>query len=284
IIQGVTEFLPVSSSGHLVIYNELIGEAGETNLTFSVLLHFATLLAVIVVFHKDVWMLIREFFGVLVDLVKFFGVLVGLVKDKPDFNTPERRFLLMVIIGTIPAVLAGVGIKMLDLDSVMKNIFVVAAMLVVTAIFMFLVDSFNRGKYGESDAPMKTPLLVGIFQAVAILPGLSRSGSTIFSGLLGGLRKDFAVRFAFILSIPAILGAGLLELKDAIDTYGFALDPMFRGIQPLNLLTGFAAAAVFGFLSIKFIKVLIRNQKFYIFGIYCLLAAVFAVLVGTGVI
>ena len=267
VIQGLTEFLPVSSSGHLVIYGELFGKGDGGHLAFTVFLHFATLLSVLIVFYKDVWMLITEFFSALSDIIK----------GKPNFKTPERRFLLMVIIATIPAVVAGLLIKMTGLDEMLENIFVVAVMLIVTAILMFCVDRMNNGKYTGANAPFKASWIVGGLQAIAILPGLSRSGSTIFGGLLGGLKKEFAVRFAFILSIPTILGAGLVELAGVIK--GGDL-----GATPIGMLLGFIAALVCGIVSIRFIKVLIKNNKFYIFGIYCLLASVFAFLVGSGVI
>jgi undecaprenyl-diphosphatase len=268
IIQGLTEFLPISSSGHLVIYGELTGEAGDGgNLAFTVFLHFATLLAVILVYRKDVWALIRELVGTLADLSG----------GKPDMGTPGRRYLLMVIIGTIPAVIAGAGVKVLDLDSMLENIYVVAVMLIVTAVFMFLVDRLKEGEQTAKDAPLKTAWLVGILQGIAILPGLSRSGSTIFGGVLGGLKKEFAVRFAFILSIPAILGAAAVEL------YG-----VVKGGEAVtgtgNLIVGFVAAFVCGILAIKVIKVLINSKKFFIFGIYCCCASVFAFLVAFGVI
>jgi len=266
VIQGLTEFLPVSSSGHLVIFNALFGESGGGDLAFTVFLHLATLLAVVVCFRKDVWALIREFFAALWDLLR----------GRPNFKTPERRFLLMVIIATIPAVAAGMLIKLLNLDSVLENIFVVAVMLIVTATFMFLIDRL-KGVYTEKDAPYKVALLTGCLQAVAILPGLSRSGSTIFGGVLGGLKKEFAVKFAFILSIPAILGAALLEGLDVIKAGG--LD-----IQLTNWLVGFVAAAACGVLAIQFIKLLIKNNKFWVFGIYCLAASALAFLTGFGVI
>ena len=266
-IQGLTEFLPVSSSGHLVIWGALFGESDTGNLAFTVFLHLATLLSVGIVFRKDVWLLVKEFFAALWDLLR----------GKPSFKTPERRFLLLVIIGTVPAVLAGAAIKLLHLDAMLENIFVVAAMLVVTAIFMFLIDRLRRGDYTEKDTPYPTALLVGCLQAVAILPGLSRSGSTLFGGVLGGLKKEFAVRFAFILSMPAILGAGLVEALGVIREGGFS-------IEPLSLLIGFLAAALCGVLAIRFIQLLIKHNKFYLFGIYCLAASIFALLVGLGVV
>ncbi|MCL1918278.1 MAG: undecaprenyl-diphosphate phosphatase [Peptococcaceae bacterium] len=264
LLQGLTEFLPVSSSGHLVIFHTLFGEGGDSNLAFTVFLHLATLVSVIVVFYKDVWTLIREFFTALRDIIK----------GRPDFKSPERRFLVMVLIGTIPAVVFGVIIKLLDFEAALENIFVVAVMLIVTSLFMFSVDRMGKGRYTEANAPYKSAWLVGLLQGIAILPGLSRSGSTIFGGLLGGLKKEFAVRFAFILSIPVILGAGLMELRKVE-----SLD-----IDPFIWTVGFIAAAVSGIIAIRFIKTLIKNDKFYIFGVYCLLASAFAFLVGLGII
>ena len=267
VIQGITEFIPVSSSGHLVIYNTLFGQGDESNLAFSVFLHLATLLSVIIVFHEDVWMLIREFFTALADILR----------GKPDFKSPNRRFLLMVIIATIPAVLVGVLIKLLNMESILENIFAVAALLIITSVFLFLSDRLNKGTRAETDTPLKNAFYIGIFQAIAILPGISRSGSTIFGGLLGGLKKDFAVKLAFILSIPVILGAGLLELIDVLKADSISIDPV-------SWLTGFTAAAVCGVVAIKLIKLLIKKRAFYIFGIYCLLASAFAFLAGFGVI
>jgi undecaprenyl-diphosphatase len=263
IIQGVTEFLPVSSSGHLVIYNTLFGIADNKNLTFTVYLHLATLLSIIIVYYKDILILTREFFTSLADVVK----------GRPNFTSPERRFLLMVILATIPAVVLGLSIKLLKLDNILDNIFVVSSMLIVTSLFMFLVDRLNNGQYTAADAPYKSSLIVGLLQAIAILPGLSRSGSTIFGGLLGGFRKDFAIKFSFILSIPAILGAALLELLQAAKMGSL-------GVDIVNLLIGFIAAMICGILSIRVLTVLLKNNKFYLFGIYCFLASVAAFLAG----
>ena len=267
VIQGITEFIPVSSSGHLVIFNTLYGQGGESNLAFTVFLHLATLLSVIIVFHKDIWLLIREFFTALADIIK----------GKPDFKSPGRRFLLMVIVATKPALFAGVLVKLLNMERILENIFAVAVLLVVTSVFLFISDRLNEGTLTETDTPLKNAILIGIFQAIAILPGISRSGSTIFGGLLGGLKKDFAVKFAFILSIPAILGAGLLELLDALKADSIE-------IEPVSWLVGFAAAAVCGVIAIQLIKLLIKKRAFYIFGIYCLLASAFAFLAGFGAI
>ena len=274
VIQGLTEFLPVSSSGHLVIYGTLTSETESGNLAFTVFLHLATLLAVIIVFRKDVWMLIRE-----------LGLAIGdIFRGRRGAPSPKRRFLLMVIIGTIPAVIIGGGIKVFDIDAMLENIFVVAVMLVVTAVLMFSVDRIREGgrrnaaPFTAADAPLKTAWLVGILQGIAILPGLSRSGSTIFGGVLGGLKKEFAVKYAFILSIPVILGSAVIELRSALKAEDSG------EIGTLGLALGFIAAFFCGLLAIKLIKVLIKSNKFYIFGIYCLCASAFAFLVGFGVI
>jgi len=266
-IQGATEFLPVSSSGHLVIFQTLSGESESSNLAFTVLLHLATLLSVLLVYRKDIWQLILE----------FFAAMCGVIKGKPDFQSPERRFLLMVIIGTIPAVVAGLSIKLLKLDEMLENIFVVGAMLMVTSILMFCVDRVGKGQYAEADAPFRSALLVGLLQSIAILPGLSRSGSTIFGGLLGGLKKEFAVKYAFILSIPVILGAGLVEMVDVVKGDQLAIDP-------LSWFVGFLAAMLTGIVTIRLIRVLIAKSKFYVFGFYCLAASLFAFLLGFGLV
>lgn len=267
LVQGLTEFLPVSSSGHLVIFNHLFGEYGGGDLTFSVFLHFATLVSVFIMFWRDIALLVREFFKLLGDIFR----------GKFHFHTPERRFLLMVILGTIPAGLAGLVISALNFTHVLENIFVAAAFLLVTAALMLSVDKLfaKRAQFDQSNAPYKSAWIVGVMQAVAIFPGLSRSGSTIFGGAVAGLQKDFAVRYAFILSIPAILGAGLLEAVAAVQ----------HGIDfhALNWLVGFVAAAVSGVLAISIIKLLIRKRKFYLFGFYCLAAAIAAFVIGLSI-
>ena len=268
IIQGLTEFLPISSSGHLIVYGELISDSGTGyggNLAFTVFLHFATLLAVVLVYRKDVVGLIRELISVFVDL--FHG--------RVDFSTPGRRYLLLVIIGTIPAVVAGVLIKKYAIESMLENIYVVAVMFLITAILMFNVDSIKEGNLTLMNAPLWAAVPVGLFQAVALLPGLSRSGSTIFGGVAVGFRKEFAVRFAFILSIPAVLGATIVEIRDLpVGVSG--------GFGSGALFLGFIAAFFCGVGAIKFIRLLIRSRKFWIFGVYCLLASLAAFLTGVG--
>ncbi|MCL2741879.1 MAG: undecaprenyl-diphosphate phosphatase [Oscillospiraceae bacterium] len=266
-IQGFTEFLPISSSGHLVIYDALVGDGGGQSLGFTVLLHLATLTSVTVAFRKDVWVIVRAFFGVLRDLPR----------GRPDFGSPDRQLLLMVIFGTVPAVLAGLLVKAARLDAMMGSIFVVAAMLLVTAAMMALVDRFGKGGRTEADAPYKASWAVGLLQAAALLPGLSRSGATIFGGRAFGLGREFAVRYAFLLSIPAILGAGLLEGIQAAKEGSL-------GFGPLEGLIGFIAASFCGLIAIGLLRRLIVKGRFKIFAVYCLAASAFAFAVGFGLI
>lgn len=267
VIQGITEFLPVSSSGHLVIFHALFGEGEESNLAFTVFLHLATLLSVFIMFHKDILMLIRELFSAIADIFR----------GRPNFKTPERRFLLMVILASIPTAILGVLIMALGFDDILENIFVVAVMLIITAFLMYLVDKMSKGRFTEKNAPLRSAWIVGIAQGIAILPGLSRSGTTIFAGLSGGFTKEFAVRFSFILSIPTILGAGLVHMVGVVRSDYIEIDYM-------SWFIGFVAATICGIFAIKFIKVLIKSSKFYVFSIYCLLASALAFLVGFGVI
>ena len=268
IIQGLTEFLPISSSGHLVIYHKLTGESDGNFLGFTVLLHLATLLAVIIMFRKDLWQLLREFTAILRD--------IGMKRNRHVLM--RHRFLLLTVIATVPAVVAGVAVKALKLDAHLQNPFVVAAMFLVTAVFMFLINRLPKGIYSEENAPLASAWIVGMLQAVAILPGLSRSGSTIFGGFLGRLQKEFAVRFAFILSIPVILGATVLEAVDFMRLQN-DMTVVMETQQLLAMATGFVSAFATGMITIQLIKIIMQKNRFGIFGYYCLLASAVALYV-----
>ena len=267
IIQGLTEFLPVSSSGHLVMYNELMGNYDpEKNLAFSVFLHLGSLVAVLLIFRKDVWMVFKEFFTAIFDICR----------GKPNFKTPERRLMLMLVIATIPAFIMGGLIQMLGFTAVLDNIYVTGAMLIVTALLMFAIHKISKrrtGGYEQANAPLGCAAFVGLMQAIAIAPGLSRSGSTIFAGMTSGLNKEFAVRFSFLMSIPVILGAAVFDFLGLgeVSIFDFGAS---------TLIIGFVAAFITGIIAIKLIRFLIKSNKFYIFGIYCLLAAAAAFSIG----
>ena len=252
LVQGLTEFLPVSSSGHLVIFGEILNLQIEDGNAFSVLLHVATFLSVCFIYYKDIIELIKEFFLMIGDIFR----------RKGDWNRPYRRMLIMLIIATIPAVVVGLIFKLFGLDAMLSNLLVVGLMLLVTAALMYFVDHCNTNRYDASNATYKSSLAVGLAQACALMPGLSRSGSTITAARAAGYKKEFAIKFSFLMSLPAILGAAVLEGAGLIMDGGFA-------IEALPLIVGFIAAAVSGILAIKFLINLLNKNRFYVFSIYC---------------
>lgn len=252
LVQGLTEFLPVSSSGHLAIFKNLLGDSfTELGLTYDILLHLATLFAVFAVYYKDIWGLITGFFSLLRDI---FKRQVNLDKN------PGQKFVILVIIASIPAAL--IGILLGDAIEALPFIFVGFA-LIITSFEMFLSSRMKSGTITLENAKLKDAILPGLFQGFAILPGISRSGSTVTGAILSGLERNFAVKFSFIMSIPVIMGSALFDIIDIIQG---------EGATPLwgPTIFGMILAAVSGFLSIKFMIKLFSGNKFRSFAYYCL--------------
>lgn len=250
IVQGLTEFLPVSSSGHLVLFQNFLGTGNieQNYFAFDILVHFGTLISVIAAFYKDVVELIKEFFSFCGDLFKG--------KARENAGKPYRRLIVMLIIGTLPAVLA-VFVKDY-IEAVYSSISVVGFSLLITAILLFLSDRVVVGRKDMGNATYKNSLFVGVFQLFAILPGISRSGSTISAGIFSGFSREFAVKFSFLLAIPAVLGANLLNIFD--------MD--FSEITA-PYLVGMIFAAVSGFFAIKLVRYIAKKNKFGYFALYC---------------
>lgn len=264
IIQGLTEFLPVSSSGHLSVAQHFMN-VGEESLLISIVLHLGTLLAVFIAFRKTILGIIKEFFLSIRDIVK------GEFSWK-NMND-ERRMMVMIIIATlilVPVYLFKDFFTSVEGDG---DIIFEGCAFIFTAILLILSDACVKGYKTGKDISVKDAVTVGLFQCVALFPGVSRSGSTTTAGLFCGLTRETAVTFSFILGIPAILGGSLLEIKEVVET-GAEID-----IIPL--VVGFAVAAVVGFLSIKLVKLVIKNDKFKIFGIYTLILGILCI--GTGI-
>ena len=258
LVQGLTEFLPVSSSGHLQIFKDILGaDALKTSLTLDILLHLGTLIAVFAVYYRDIWELIGACFGMVWDLLR----------GKPDFKSPYRRFVLMVILGTIPAGVAGILAK--DFISELPLLFVGIA-LFGTAILLWVSDKIGGGEKTMETASYPSSLMVGLFQAIAIFPGISRSGSTISGARAMGYTKEFAMKYSFILSVPAILGAAVLDLKDVISAG--------EAIAAGPVLAGMAVAAISGFAAIRWLLKLVKNSKFHYFSYYCIVAGIAAII------
>ena len=252
-VQGVAEFLPISSSGHLTLFQHFFGME-EPDQLFNVLLHFATLLAVCVVYWRDIWEMIVEFFA-------FFGDLFSHRSYRG--SPPEaRRMVLLIIVGTLPLFLVlPVQDKVEDFG---KSPLFVCGALLVTGCILFLSDRMARGRKTARNATLLDVLLVGVAQGVATIPGLSRSGCTISAGLLRGFDRKFAVRYSFLMSLPAVLGATLLKVLDVMELEG--------GILAENLpmyLAGMAVAAVVGYFSIQLVRLLADRGRFGAFAFYC---------------
>lgn len=274
LIQGLTEFLPVSSSGHLALFKILFHVDTDTGLLFDVLLHIGTLLAVFVVYYKDVFRLIREFIMIVIDCVFNLGMLIGGGRGRKGgyrkiIRNGYRKFVLLIIVSTIPTGVIGyVGGDLVEAASAI--LLVPGICLVVTACLLFISDRVRDGKKRPLQATYADSFIIGICQGIATLPGISRSGTTITACLLCGFERKFAVKYSFILSIPAILGALVLQLKD-LGTVKIAAADMG------HYVVGMLVAAVVGYVCIKTMLIVVKNKKFKYFAIYCLAVGVLAI-------
>lgn len=261
IIQGVAEFLPISSSGHLSIAQNLLGLGveGTDDVFFDVLLHLGTLGAVFVAYWQDIKEMILEFFRTISDLAG---------RRTVEKLPPARRLILLIVAGTLPLFLI---LPIKDaVEGLYANTFFVGGALLVTGLLLYFCDRLRKGRKNERSASIVDVLIVGLGQAVATCPGISRSGMTISMGCFRGFERRFAVRFAFLLSIPAVLGANILQLKDVAETgVDLALLPAY--------LVGVAAAALSGYLSIRLVRMVADKGKFGAFAYYCWIAGVVTV-------
>lgn len=264
IIQGLGEFLPISSSGHLALAQSLFGlKVADNSLAFGVLLHIGTLFAVFIIYYKDIFELIRAFFTM---LSKLFHK-----KFKLTDYTVHERFVMLLIIAVIPLIPAVLINDYVEILSGMP--IVVGAILILNGVLLFVSDYFAKGNKDLEDATPMNALAVGLCQVVAILPGLSRSGSTITGGLTQGFSRPLAVKFSFILSIPAILGAAILELPDLFtETH--------EPTTWLTYLAGAFTAMIVGILAIKLVSWISEHATFKGFSYYCFAVGTLAIILG----
>jgi undecaprenyl-diphosphatase len=246
LVQGATEFIPISSSGHLVLVPWLL-RWPEPGLAFITTMHLGTLAAVLAYFWKDLLGMVR-------------AVVAALIRRAP-WDTPESRLAWLIVLGTIPAVVVGA-----PFEDFFENVFgapaTVAALLLVTGLILALGERLGQRERSLESLRWGDALLVGLAQAAAILPGISRSGATIAAGLALSVRRETSARFSFLLAVPVILGGGLLELFELVKAGGGTT-------QAPGLLAGFVAAAVSGYLCIHILLRYLRQHRLYVFSVYC---------------
>jgi len=257
-VQGITEFLPVSSSAHLVIVQQLMGVSGDV-LTFDAIIHFGSLLAVIWVYRGELLLIVRSLFA----------------SGGTEETRQGRRLLLMLIGATLPVVIVGFTLR----DAVAEafsSVYVSCLMLVVTGILLWVADA-RRGAGGDPDPGWRHVWWMGVAQALAVFPGLSRSGVTIGTGVLTGMTKEAAARFSFLMSIPTLAGATLLELETLLSSSGEG------AIDPSVVVVGAAAAAVTSYAAINVLLRFLRAGSLRPFAYYtwCLAAAVLVISIGS---
>jgi len=249
----VTEFLPISSSGHLSIAQNLLGLGveGADDVFFDVLLHLGTLAAVFIAYWPDIKEMVLEFVQMIRDAVS--GGTGGRIP-------PARRLILLIVVGTLPLFLV---LPIMDLvEGLYSNTFFVGAALLVTGLMLYFCDRLQRGRKTERNATLADVLVVGVGQAIATCPGISRSGMTICAGCFCGFERKFAVRFAFLLSIPAVLGANILKIKDVVEAgVDVKLIPIY--------IIGVLVAGVSGYFSIRLVRMVADKGKFGAFAYYC---------------
>ncbi len=256
IVQGLTEFLPVSSSGHLEIGQALLGTAGEENLTFAIVVHAATVLSTLVILWSEVAQLFKGTFTT----VKW---------------NEEKNYVAKILVSMIPVFIVGMFFKD-QVEAFFGNgLLLVGICLIVTAFLLWLSEYLTKRMNREGhEVTYKDAIIIGCAQAVAVLPGLSRSGTTIATGLLCGVKKEDVAKFSFLMVLIPILGEAFLDLMKLISgevTLGIGIAP---------LIVGFVAAFATGCFACRFMIDIVRRQKLIYFAVYCLLIGTFAIIYG----
>ena len=264
LVQGLGEFLPISSSGHLALLQNLFGIDGEQILFFAVMLHLGTLVSVFICYWRDICELVVELFVTIKDLCTGKGLHLQ--------EHPVRKLGVMIIVATIPTAIIGLAFNDL-FESFYGSFVAIGIGFFFTGIIMFLAERMGSSKKEIGEMGFGTAIVVGIMQGIAICPGISRSGSTLVGGLSTGLKREFAVRFAFLISIPSILGSVVLEVPDAIAQ---GIDPSLFG----PIAAGMVVAAISGYAAIKGMIKLVSNGKLSYFSYYVWALGAFTVIYG----
>lgn len=252
LVQGLAEFLPISSSGHLALLQQWFKIEGESVLFFAVMLHVGTLISVFIVYWRDIWELIVELFLTIKDLCTGKGLRLN--------ERPVRKLGLLIIVATIPT--AVIGLLFNDFfESLYSSVLPIGIGLIVTGIFLYIAEKIENTNRSLNDMNFRNAAFIGLVQGLAICPGLSRSGSTLFGSSLCRLDRKFAVKFVFLISIPSILGSAVVEAPKAIEA-GLA----GVGIGPI--IVGMLVAAIAGLIAIKTMIKVVGDKKLIYFSYY----------------
>lgn len=252
LVQGLSEFLPISSSGHLALLQNLFEINEDKVIFFAVLLHIGTLVSIFVVYHKDIYALIKELFLLFKDIFTGKGLRI---KERPI-----RKLGIMIIVSSIPTAI--MGLLFSDyIDKIFGSLTVIAVCWIITGFILLFSEKLKNNKKEIEGMKYRNAIFIGICQGLAIMPGISRSGSTIVGSLVTGLKREFAVEFAFLISIPAILGSAILEFPKAIKA----------GIEPSTIgpmIVGFLVAAISGYFAITTMIKIVSKHKMRYFSYY----------------
>lgn len=255
IIQGLTEFLPISSSGHLVLAQNLFG-FNEAGLSFDVALHLGTFLALILFFWRDWWKLFKAF---------------GRSLKQWNFkNDPQQRLFYFLIIASIPGALFGALLEK-QAETIFRSTFLVLINLTVIGLLFLIIEKIAKKVRDLKQTTLKDSLIIGFSQALAIIPGVSRSGITITAGLFSGLKREAAARFSFLLATPIILGAGLMNISKIYEQGN-------NGVGWSNIIVGFLSATIVGFLTIKYLLSYLKNHSLNLFAYYRFLLVIIVII------
>lgn len=276
IIQGCTEFLPVSSSGHLSLMKHVLHMQTDTGILFDVMLHVGTLTAVFVAFWADIRRLFIELIRMIRDLAGNGKIYIQNLSGSEErryqkiVHNNYRKFIIMILVSTIPTIIIGVLMNQLAVQAA-ESLLAAGIGLYITSVLLLVVDYNKDGKKLPREVGYGCALLIGVCQGIAVFPGISRSGVTIAACLLCGFHRKFSIKYSFIMAVPAVIGAAVWELRE-LSGISFHAASFFYG------LAGVVTAAVVGFFCIKIMLHLIRKSQFRFFALYCFLIGTTAII------
>lgn len=258
--QGLAEFLPISSSGHLTILQHFFGIEGDSVVIFTILMHVGTLAAVFIIYWADIWALIKELFLTIWDLIRFKGLKL---KERP-----VRKLGVMIIIASIPTAIIGLGFQDM-FEGFYETLLPTGIGLIITGIILWIAENPRKQGKGIEQMTWAHAVIIGTLQGVAITPGISRSGSTLFGGLITGLDRAFAVEFAFLISIPSVLGSLILESDGAMESV------LSNNMGPIAV--GFIVSLLSGIFAIKVMITIVKKYSLRYFSAYVWVVGAFLI-------